>query len=158
MKRFLSVFLLLAGTLFQSCIDCGPQAELTALITFRGDSLQLDSLYALKAVNQEAVRSQIPLFHPTFTQVTLPISLLSDTATYVFLFKDRTDTLSIYYDRVFRYKGGCGFIADAREPQKGPRYKATFSQVEMYYEPYVPDGKVNPFVGTKGGISISVTL
>lgn len=56
MKHFLPVILILAGICVQSCIDCGPQAELSARIFFTGDSLKLDSVYALNAVSQEAIR------------------------------------------------------------------------------------------------------
>lgn len=55
MKHLLPVILILAGISAQSCIDCGPQAELSARFFFTGDSLKLDSVYALNALSQEAI-------------------------------------------------------------------------------------------------------
>lgn len=158
MKHFLPVVLILSGICFQSCIDCGPQAELSVSIHFQGDSLKLDSVYALNAVSQEAIIRQTGDFTPqSYFRVSLPISLVSDTTTYVFRFSERIDTLSIYYQRIFRYKGGCGFITDAQKPAAGKGYHSTFSKTDIYYETYVnPD--VQSWTNVEPGAGISIWI
>lgn len=138
MKHILPIILILSAISIQSCIDCGPQAELSARIYFEEDSLKLDSVYALNAVSQEAIILQTDKFGHLPTS--LPISLVSDTTTYVFRFAERIDTLSIYYRRVFRYKGGCGFITDAHEPATVNQYYSTFTKTGIYYDNYVNPG------------------
>jgi len=141
MKHFLLVILILSGICVQSCIDCGPQAELSARVYFEHDSLKLDSVYALNAVSQEAIRQQTDNFTQRhYYSISLPISLISDTTTYVFRFTERIDTLSVYYQRVFRDKGGCGFITDAKAPSTASRYYSTFSKTEIYYDTFVNPG------------------
>jgi len=158
MKSLLPVILILSGISAQSCIDCGPQAELTARIDFYGDSLKFDSAYALSAVSQEVIRRQTDNFTPgSYFSISLPISLVSDTTTYIFRSGERIDTLSIYYRRIFRYKGGCGFIADALEPARGNRFYSTFSTTEVYYDPYVLSGK-QPWTNAESGAGISIRI
>ncbi|MHA4737732.1 hypothetical protein [Dyadobacter sp. MSC1_007] len=158
MKQLFPIALLLVGMIQQGCIDCGPQAELTARVYFSQDSLQLDSVYALKAVNQNAIAKQVKAYLGQQSELELPISMLADTTTYVFYFKDRIDTLSIYYERVFRYKGDCGFITDARKPS-GRHCDATFSNVDVYYDTYARSGSLGfPFANPGTGISIQITL
>ncbi|WP_353723085.1 hypothetical protein [Dyadobacter sp. 676] len=158
MKQLLPIVLILSIIGAQSCIDCGPQAELSAMVYFQGDSLKLDSVYALNAVSQEAIDQQLKdLSSGLHYPITLPISLVSDTTTYVFRFAERTDTLSIYYQRIFRYKGGCGFITDAREPATARQYYSTFSKTNIYYDTYVTPGRQSwTNAGPGAGISIRV--
>lgn len=158
MKRLLPIIFILSTVSFQNCIDCGPQAELSVRIHFESDSLKLDSVYALNAVSQDAIIQQTSDFTPrNYFRISLPISLVSDTTTYVFRFAERIDTLSIYYQRIFRYKGGCGFITDAQKPSAGKGYHSTFSKTDIYYETYVnPD--VQPWTNTEPGAGISISI
>lgn len=159
MKYLISILFVIETIALQSCIDCGPQAELNATVEFSGDSIKIDTVYALKALNQEAIQWQSTRSPASYVQLTLPISLVSDTTNYIFKLGNRIDTLSIFYERVFRYKGGCGFINDARQPSSGSHYRSTFKQVEVSYSPYVRPGK-QPFPG-KGpddGIMVRIRL
>lgn len=158
MKYFFPIILSLTGISVQSCIDCGPQAELSARIFFTADSLKLDSVYALNAVSQKAIRQQTDNFAPQhYYSLSLPISLVSDTTTYVFRFTERVDTLSIYYQRIFRTKSGCGFITDAQKPATGKGYHSTFSKTDIHYETYVnPD--VQPWSNAEPGAGISIRI
>jgi hypothetical protein len=157
MKHLVPIVIILAGIALQSCIDCGPQAELTATITFSNDSLQLDSVYALKALSQEAIAGQAKSSSGNYGQLHLPISLVSDTTTYIFKSKNRTDTLSIHYDRIFRYKGGCGFITDASAPSQGSQYTTTFKDVEIIYATYVLPGQQS-FLSTESATGIWIRI
>ncbi|MBO9614260.1 MAG: hypothetical protein J7619_16265 [Dyadobacter sp.] len=158
MKNLLPVILMLTGMIVQSCADCGPQAELSATIRFRGDSLKLDSVYALHAVSQEAITRQLKdALNGSNYQISLPLSLTSDTTTYVFRFTGQTDTLSIYYQRLFRYKGGCGFINDALEPTSGSHYYSTFSKTNIHYGTYVLPGE-QPWLGHDPGAGIVINV
>jgi len=158
MKSLLPAILILSGICAQSCIDCGPQAELTARINFSGDSIRLDSIYAQDARDQRPMNAHLPKTKVSYLELDLPISLHSDTTTYIFRFPNRIDTLSIHYRRTFSYKGGCGFINDATEPSQGSHYESTFRSVDIIYAPYVRTGKVSwtdPVPG--GGILIRIT-
>lgn len=158
MKHLLSIIFILSAVGVQSCIDCGPQAELSARIYFGEDSLILDSIYALNAVSQEAIRQQTDNFTPQhYYSISLPISLVSDTTTYVFQFSERTDTLAIYYQRVFRYKGGCGFITDAQEPTTVNKYYSTFTETNIYFDPYVNPGP-QPWLNAEPGAGITIRI
>lgn len=156
MKQLLPIILILSAISVQSCVDCGPQAELSARIRFTGKSLKPDSVYALNAVSQDAITRQLADATPRHVDA-LPISLLSDTTTYVFRFVERTDTLSIYYQRIFRYKGGCGFVTDAREPATGSHYYSTFSKTEIHYDTYVRPGQ-QPWLSYNPGAGISIDI
>lgn len=155
MKQLLPVILLLSGIVVQSCVDCGPQAELSARIRF-SESYKLDSVYALNAISQETITRQLTDASPGQVDE-LPISLLSDTTTYVLHSGGRIDTLSIYYQRIFRYKGGCGFVTDAREPATGSHYSSTFSKTEIYYDTYVRPGQ-QPWFSSNPGAGISIYI
>ncbi|SEJ44049.1 hypothetical protein SAMN05216327_110137 [Dyadobacter sp. SG02] len=158
MKHLLPIILILSGIFAQSCIDCGPQAELSARIYFTGDSLKLDSVYALNAVSQEAIRLQTDNFTPQhYYSISLPISLVSDTTTYVFRFTERIDTLSIYYQRIFRYKGGCGFITDAKEPTTPSRYYSTFAETDIHYDTFVNTG-LQPWINAEPAPGMSIFI
>ena len=158
MKHLLSIIFILSAVGVQSCIDCGPQAELSARIYFGEDSLILDSIYALNAVSQEAIRQQTDNFIPRhYYSISLPISLVSDTTTYVFRFAERIDTLSIYYQRVFRYKGGCGFITDAHEPATVNQYYSTFSKTEIHYDTFVNPG-LQPWINADPAAGMSIWI
>ena len=158
MKHFLPVILILSGICIHSCIDCGPQAELSASVHFEHDSLILDSVYALNAVSQEAIRQQTDNFTPRhYYSISLPISLISDTTTYVFRFTERVDTLSVYYQRIFRDKGGCGFITDAKAPPTSSRYYSTFSKTEIHYDTYVNPG-LQPWINADPAAGMSIWI
>ncbi|SDH08165.1 hypothetical protein SAMN04487996_12833 [Dyadobacter soli] len=155
MKHLLPVILILSGIVVQSCVDCGPQAELSARIRFN-ELYELDSIYALNAVSQEPITRQLTDGTPRQVDE-LPISLLSDTTTYIFRSGQRIDTLSIYYQRIFRYKGGCGFVTDAGEPATGRHYYSTFSKTEIDYNTYVRPGQ-QPWFGSNPGSGISIYI
>lgn len=143
MKHLLLIVFLSAVITLQSCVDCGPQAELTARINFSRDSIRLDSIHALDAFNQQTMNAQLLKTKVSYLELNLPISLRSDTTTYIFRFANRMDTLSIYYRRTFRYKGGCGFINNATEPSGEKHYESTFRSVEIIYDTYVRPGKLS---------------
>jgi hypothetical protein len=83
--------------------------------------------------------------------------LRADSTTYIFVSGTERDSLTIFYNRVFRYKGDCGFIADASRPN-GTQVKSTFQEVTAYYSSYVIDGKVGLFPDRQAtGILINVT-
>lgn len=155
MKHLLPIIFILSAISVQSCVDCGPQAELSVRIRFEGDSLKLDTVYALNAVSQEAIRLQTDNF--AHLPTSLPISLISDTTTYVFRFTERIDTLSIYYQRIFRDKGGCGFITDAKEPATPSRYYSTFSKTDIHYETYVNPG-LQPWTNAEPAAGMSIWI
>ena len=65
-----------------------------------------------------------------------PISLRADSTTYVYKYEDskkNADTLTIFYEREFRYKGDCGFVVNANKPRDGRTHRSTFEKVEVRY-------------------------
>lgn len=152
MKNTLLFLFLLV--ILASCEHCGPQKELSLRIYLHGDTLKLDSISALNALNQTTFREQVKLQSPGSRQFDLPMSLLADSTTYIFAFKSRTDTLTVFYKRDFSYKNGCGFIVDAHSPDSPTRTKSTFKKVNVTYEPYVSNKP--PSIEANGGNGISI--
>lgn len=155
-KHILPIIPIFAGIILQNCIDCGPQAELSASVYFNRDSPRPDSIYAFKALDQKVIDQAESNTSP-YGPFQLPISLVSDTTTYIFRTGDHLDTLSIYYKRIFRYKGGCGFINDVTEPSHGNHYKTTFRSVEISYDTYVRPGKQS-WTNDEPGTGMSIRI
>ena len=152
-----SVLVVLLAFIIQSCVDCGPQQELSVEIRFMGDSVGIDSIFAVNALDNQIFQNEAENLTGMHRSVTLPISMHADSTTFVFVSGDKSDSLTVFYNRVFRYKGDCGFIVDAGQPVKGPQSRSTFETVNVHYEPYVFSGTVT-FVsgGPASGILIDV--
>lgn len=160
MKKHLPLLMIIL-TLY-GCIDCGPQQELSARINFltAKDSLHLKQIYALGALDQKIFQEQTAYFnrYDDFSLAGLPISLLADSTTYVFAFDNRTDTLTLFYQRDFYYKDNCGFVVDTKRPAGREDTQSTFSRVNTYYESYIKE-KVTLTGGIGGGgITVNITL
>lgn len=152
-KRFLCLLLLPA---LYACTHCGPQAEPDALVFMHGDSLQLDSVYAIGAVSNQVTKG-ITTGNVRSGQFKLPLSLHADSSSFVFKFRTRTDTLTIFYRREFYHKQACGFVVDLAKPNSGSETKSSFQSVRIAYYPYVYRAK-NMFSGESSGIYININL
>jgi len=130
----MSISLLLLG-----CVFCGPQHELTIVVRSANtllDSAKVDSIFALNALDStgQLVSKNITGMH------SFPISLRADSTTYVYKYegsKKNADTLTIFYEREFRYKGDCGFVVNANKPRDGRTHRSTFEKVEVRYGTYI---------------------
>jgi len=160
MKKLLPLLFIIV--VLYGCVDCGPQQELTVGINFHRekDSLHLNQVYALGALDQQIFNKQTEDFNNSrlFLTLAFPISLLTDSTTYVFEFENRTDTLTLFYQRDFYYKKDCGFVVDTKKPARSEDSKSTFSKVNVSYDSYLME-KVTFTGGTGGnGINVDVTL
>lgn len=153
MKRHLSVFLfLLISGAAVSCYDCGPKAEPT--VDF---NMSFDSLYGLKRVSAVGAKSDsaFRLNNPyslRYHYGQYPISLLQDSTTFVFYAANRTDTLTLFYERIFDTDKKCGYFVDIG----GGRFKSTFKNVWVEFGSYRGDvviGKQNGGPGIRVNIS-----
>lgn len=121
------------------CVFCGPQRELTMIVHYASspqDYVKVDSIFALNALD---ANGQLVAKHITRTQL-FPISLRADSTTYVFQYendKKPADTLTVFYEREFRYKGDCGFIVNANKPRNGRTQRSTFENVKVHYGTYI---------------------
>jgi hypothetical protein len=84
----------------------------------------------------------------------IPISLLQDSTTFLFYSKDKVDTLTLYYKRVFDTSKRCGYYNDIKAPERGPYYRSTFPMVEVEYYSYL--GAQEPKHYGPRGISIRI--
>jgi hypothetical protein len=139
MKYLMSVILLSIPLLILGCVFCGPQAELTINLRFTNlspDSTKTDSIFVLNALDSNGL-----LISKNITGMQeYPISLRADSTTYVFKYENRkktADTLTLFYEREFRYKGDCGFIVNANKPSDGRTHRSTFKDVEVRYGTYI---------------------
>ncbi len=147
-----AILFILIWPLLQSCQECGPQKELTIELYISGKSNRLNKITAIGALNEDAFKNFADNELKDSWNLQLPISLNSDTTTYIFAFEDRTDTLSIFHERSFYFEDGCGFVADV----KSAKGKSTFSYLNVYATSYIGQGKaLNPY---SGGISIRAQL
>ncbi|MCF2446154.1 hypothetical protein L0657_19510 [Dyadobacter sp. CY345] len=160
MKKLLPLLFIIL--VLYGCTDCGPQQELSVRIRFdrTKDSLYLNQIQAIGALDQKVFKEQTEYFnkYQEFSFTGLPISLLADSTTYVFNFNNRTDTLTLFYQRDFYYKENCGFVVDTKRPAKLQETISTFSQVRAEYESYIME-EVTLKGGIGGqGISLNITL
>jgi len=161
MKKLLPLLLIIFA--LYGCTDCGPQQELSVRISINTgkDSIHLNQLYALGAVDQQVFQKQVAYFNKDqyfSKQFELPISLLADSTTYVFGFNNRTDTLTLFYQRDFYYKDKCGFVIDTKQPARLENSISTFSQVHVNYESYLKEKFTFPSGIGGNGIYLDITL
>lgn len=139
MKYLRSTIPMFISLLLLGCVFCGPQEELTVVIRSTNtllDSAKVDSVFALNALDSigQLVSKNITGMH------SFPISLRADSTTYVYKYegsKKTADTLTIFYEREFRYKGDCGFVVNANKPRDGRTHRSTFKKVEVRYGTYI---------------------
>ena len=158
MKKLLPLLFIIL--VLYGCIDCGPQQELTARVNFSGvkDSIHLNQVYALGALDQQSFKKQTEDFNQLHSQLQFPISLLADSTTYVLEFDNRTDTLTLFYQRDFYYKKNCGFVVDTKRPARLEDSKSTFSQVNVFYDSYLMERITLTGGIGGGGINVNITL
>ncbi len=160
MKKLLPLLFIIL--VLYGCTDCGPQQELSVSIRFdrTKDSLYLNQIHAIGALDQKSFKEQTEYFnkYQEFSFAGLPISLLADSTTYVFEFNNRTDTLTLFYQRDFYYKENCGFVVDTKRPTRPEESKSTFSAVEVFYDSYLKKNITLTSADGGGGISLNITL
>jgi len=153
MKTF--VFLIIIFPFLYGCHECGPQKEPDIKISMKGDSMTLNNIHAIGALNQEVFQNQIKRVGNN-RSFNFPISLHADSSTYIFEFDTRTDTLTLFYERKFYHKEVCGFLFDITAPADSVFSKSTFSKVFVDYTTYVDTGK---FLFIKSsGINVGIEL
>ncbi len=160
MKKLLPLLFIIL--ILYGCSDCGPQQELTVKVRFdrNKDSLRLNQIYAIGALDQKVFKEQTEYFnkYQEFSLTGLPISLLADSTTYVFEFYNRTDTLTLFYQRDFYYKENCGFVVDTKQPTRPQESKSTFSEVKVFYDSYLKENITLTSADGDGGIGLNITL
>ena len=146
------VILLLTGLslALSSCRECGPQAEPMVSVEYIGRRT-FQSITALGAVNDSLLR-RIDSDHYSYP---LPLSLLADSTTYLFVSETRVDTLTIRYRRLFYDQKGCGFVVDIAKPAGyAPGHYTTFQRVEIDYGSYV--GAYRNYADRPRGILVKI--
>jgi hypothetical protein len=153
MQRYfpISLFLLLSCAAV-SCYDCGPKAEPTAEF-----NMSFDSLYGLKKISAVGAKSdsafnQNSPYSSRYHYGQYPISLLQDSTTFIFYAANRTDTLTLFYERVFDTDSKCGYYVDI----EGRSFKSTFKSVWVEFGSYRGDvviGKQHGGAGIRVNIS-----
>lgn len=128
MKYILTILFL--ANLFQSCTKCGDNSEPHADIHFNNVDMEVDSIKALHS-------DDFILFE--VKNRGFPLSMVSDTTTYLFFKDDKIDTISIQYKRNFTYQSDeCGFIINLSDFQNLPQ--TTFDSIKFYIGYYEYDG------------------
>ncbi|GAB2783791.1 hypothetical protein GCM10027275_29800 [Rhabdobacter roseus] len=142
-----------------SCKECGPQAEPMVSVQHIGRRT-FQSITALGAVNDSVFR-RIDSDHYSYQ---LPLSLLADSTTYLFVSETRVDTLTIRYRRLFYDEKGCGFVVDVAPPEE--RYSnsdfqtifkgkyTTFEEVWIKYGSYV--GEYRNYADRPQGVVVTI--
>ena len=163
MKIILLLFL--SALLLSSCIDCGPQRELTIQLSIEADAdtFLLKKVTAPGAIDLSIFDKQVnsydsQSYYARLRDFNFPISLNADSTTYIFEFENRTDTLTLFYTRDFSYKNGCGFVVDAERPASLTETKSTFKDVYVEYDSYIEDGNVSWLGSGGGGIYVRASL
>jgi hypothetical protein len=83
----------------------------------------------------------------------LPLNLNANSTTYIFEQATRTDTLTVFYEKVIEDKSTkCGYVLDIKRPTSGQAFKTTFKNLSINYIPYYS------LRGQEGGIYVSVKL
>lgn len=154
MEKFIFICLFLTvGCLVAGCYDCGPRAEPT--ISLGVNFPTTDSLLRVSALGIKSDSAFRDFSIRDFNgggQV--PLSLLQDSTTYLFYFTDRTDTLTLFYERIFDARQECGYYVDIAAP-KGRRYRSTFRDVQTFYDSYLGEIKG---IGHRTAFGISVRV
>lgn len=161
MKLFLLT--LLAGIIFASCYDCGPQQELTfdlSVSSYPDTIPVLKKVYSKNGVDTIDLSDKIPPYYiGTNTSLSLPLTLHENQTTYFFEFENRRDSLTVFYERKFYYDNHCGFVADVSTSKNPPRATGTFTNVRVTSKPYVGGEDANGILKSYyGGISVGVEL
>jgi hypothetical protein len=152
------LLILLLSPLLHSCKDCGPQQELDARVSISGQPSRLNKAQAIGALSQDIFNNLADKELRTTHTFDVPISLHTDSTTYIFEFENRTDTLTIYYKRKFYHKDGCGFVVDLVESAGDRTYQSTFSKVDVSFQPYVLSERKRFYKRYTTGIDINVIL
>ncbi|GEM_PF-1289730 len=138
MKNYLSGSLLLVvACISLGCYDCGPQAEPTIQLNI--DRSSLPTLYRISALGTQSDSAFLRALEPGLfgNTVGLPVSMLQDSTTYLLYSENQTDTLTLFYKRIFDIKKQCGYYIDLAEPDASPRFRTTIANVSVEYNSYL---------------------
>ncbi|KAA0990110.1 hypothetical protein [Dyadobacter aurulentus] len=90
-----SLLVVLLAFIIQSCVDCGPQRELSVEIRFMEDSLGIDSIFAVNALDNQIFQNEAENLTEMYRSVTLPISMHADSTTFVFVSRAKRDSFTV---------------------------------------------------------------
>lgn len=112
--------------------SCPPDSEPNFRLTISSEEpLKLQNIKAIGAIDTSFL-SNVGYYEREYLSLNLPLSLLSDSVTYVFNFDSRIDTLTVFYKRDFEREEECGFVLKVAQPKSQP-YRSTFRQVDVYF-------------------------
>lgn len=137
MRKYHTSFLFLLVACFAAgCYDCGPQAEPSITLNIARESLpNLREIGAMGTKSDTVVRKIVS--GDLFNTVDLPVSMLQDSTIFLLFSENTTDTLTLFYKRIFDIKKQCGYYIDLAEPTSGPRFRSTLPNVAVEYNSYL---------------------
>ncbi|TAF97909.1 MAG: hypothetical protein EAZ32_01440 [Cytophagia bacterium] len=151
---FASVLFVGLGWLVTSCEVCGINSEPRVQISFSNSSTNPTNRFpffrkiSIVGASQEFTEST-----RESSSLSLPLNLNANSTTYILEQALRTDTLTVFYDKVVENKSTkCGYVLDIKQPTVGPSIKTTFKSSSIFYEPYYS------LSGRSGGIFVNVLL
>ena len=128
-----NLFLCLSGLILWGllgCEQCGIEREPTAQISFFSPVPAFKKVRVLGSGKDTLARRELSFSN----RITAPIDLNANQTTYIFESTNRTDTLTVFYDKkVFNASNTCGYVLDIEAPFKGPFTKSTFQRVDVQY-------------------------
>jgi hypothetical protein len=136
-RKYRTGFLFLLVACFTAgCYDCGPQAEPTITLSIARESLpDLREIGAMGTKSDTVLRKIV--LADFFNTVDLPVSMLQDSTTFLLFSDDTTDTLTLFYQRIFDIKKQCGYYIDLTKPTSGPHFRSTLPNVAVEYNSYL---------------------
>lgn len=118
-----------------SCGDaCPPDSEHEFHLTISSENpLKLKKIEAVGAIDTSfTYKYNFGDYQGKFLAMDLPLSLRSDSVTYIFDFEIRIDTLTVFYKRDFEREEECGFVMKVAQP-KSQSQRSTFREVDVYF-------------------------
>lgn len=151
LRGFLFIFIVSTTT---SCYDCGPRAEPSVTMYLYQDSSHIVERISALGARSDSVFNTLDL-RSYFSSIELPVSMLQDSTTFLFYAENQTDTLTLFYKRIFDTKRECGYYIDLTTPETGPLFKTTLNRVQVEYNSYL--GKMEILKGPRP-LGIVVTI
>ena len=136
-----SLFLIVVCTIV-GCYDCGPQAEPTITLNIAPGSLPNLREIGAMGTKSDSVLTRVE-FGNYYNTFGLPVSMLQDSTTFLLFSDNKSDTLILFYKRIFDKIKQCGYYIDLAEPTSGPRFRTTLSTIIVEYNSYLGPIMIN---------------
>lgn len=131
--RVVLFFTVVCAVCLCSCGEpCPPDSEHSFYLTINSQQpLKLKKVEAVGAIDTSFLYG-VDYYEGKFWQMNLPLSLHTDSVTYIFDFDSRIDTLTVFYQRDFEHQDKCGFVMKV-SPQKSKTILSTFQSTGVFF-------------------------